>query len=99
MKSLESENVDVPLGRLLNVAHADGYVVYSFELHRKLNKVYRIAGVENKKAMRGRISLQNHLVQKLIKLPPVFREALGMRTRARVAFRLCGYVSEHDGSA
>jgi hypothetical protein len=33
VKSLEPENVDVPLGGSLNVAHAHGYVINSFEFH------------------------------------------------------------------
>src|SRR6476646_10189651 len=33
MKSFEPEEVDVPFGRLLDVAHAHGYVINSFELH------------------------------------------------------------------
>ena len=33
MKSLESKNVDVPIGRSFDVAHAHGYVINAFELH------------------------------------------------------------------
>jgi hypothetical protein len=33
MKSLEAENLDVPVGRSFNVAHAYGYVINSLELH------------------------------------------------------------------
>jgi hypothetical protein len=42
MKSLEPENVDVPFGGLLNVAHAHGYVINTFELHEMLGRIYRI---------------------------------------------------------
>jgi hypothetical protein len=43
VKSLEPENVDVPFGRVLNVAHAHGYVINTFELHEMLDRIYRIA--------------------------------------------------------
>jgi hypothetical protein len=43
MKPLEPENVDVPLGGLLDVAHAHGYVINAFELHEMLDRIYRIA--------------------------------------------------------
>src|SRR5712664_3466428 len=33
MKSLESENLSVPFHRSLDVAHAESYVINSFELH------------------------------------------------------------------
>jgi hypothetical protein len=37
VKPLESENVDVPFGRSLDVAHAHGYVINAFELHEMVN--------------------------------------------------------------
>src|SRR5262245_24788904 len=37
VKPLESENVNVPLGGSSDVAHAHGYVVNSFELHKMVN--------------------------------------------------------------
>src|SRR5712671_6623093 len=42
MKSLEPENVDVPFGRSFDVAHAHGYVINTFELHERLDRIYRI---------------------------------------------------------
>ena len=42
MKPLEAENVDVPIGRSFNVAHAYGYVINSIELHEMLDRIYRI---------------------------------------------------------
>src|SRR6266404_5341315 len=47
MKSLEPENVDVPFGRSFDVAHADGYVIDTFELHKMLDRIYRIAEMIN----------------------------------------------------
>jgi hypothetical protein len=43
MKSFEPEEVDVPFGRLLDVAHAHGYVINAFELHGMLDRIYGIA--------------------------------------------------------
>ena len=42
MKSLEPEDVDVPLGRSFDVAHPHGYVINTFELHEILDRMYRI---------------------------------------------------------
>jgi hypothetical protein len=42
MKSLEPENVDVPFGRALDVAHAHGYMINTFEFHGMLDRMYRI---------------------------------------------------------
>src|SRR5882757_254421 len=42
VKPLEPENVDVPFGRAFNVAHAHGYVINTFELHKMLDRIYRI---------------------------------------------------------
>ena len=42
MKSLEAKNVDVPIGRSFNVAHAYGYVINTFELHGVLDRMYKI---------------------------------------------------------
>jgi hypothetical protein len=42
MKSLEAENVNVPIGRSFNVAHAYGYVINAFELHGVLDRMYKI---------------------------------------------------------
>jgi len=33
VKSLEPENVDIPFGRSLDVAHANGYMIDSFKFH------------------------------------------------------------------
>jgi hypothetical protein len=33
MKPLEPEDIDIPVGRALNIAHAHRHVVNSFELH------------------------------------------------------------------
>jgi hypothetical protein len=46
MKPLEPENVDVPFGGLLDVAHAHGYVINSFELHEMLDRIYRISRLD-----------------------------------------------------
>src|SRR5204863_1210490 len=43
VKALETENVDVPLGRLPDVANAHCYVINTFELHEMLDRIYRIA--------------------------------------------------------
>src|SRR4029077_6236752 len=43
MKPLEPENVDVPFGRSFDVAHAQAYVINTFELHEMLDRIYRIA--------------------------------------------------------
>jgi hypothetical protein len=37
VKALESENVNVPLGRPFDVSHAHGYVINAFELHEMVN--------------------------------------------------------------
>jgi hypothetical protein len=34
--SLEPENIDVPLGQALDVAHRESYVIDAFKLHEKL---------------------------------------------------------------
>src|SRR6516162_4659196 len=38
VKSLETENVDVPFGRSFNVADAHGHMINAFELHEKTSK-------------------------------------------------------------
>src|SRR5437870_6969163 len=42
--TLETENVDVPLGRAFDIAHAQRDVIDSFELHTedRMHKIYRI---------------------------------------------------------
>src|SRR6266536_1364565 len=47
MKSLEPENVDVPFGRSFDVAHAHGYMINTFKLHKMLDRIYRIAETIN----------------------------------------------------
>ena len=42
VKPLEPENVDVPIGRSFDVAHAYGYVINSLELHEMLDRMYKI---------------------------------------------------------
>src|SRR5262249_52453472 len=42
VKPLEPENVDVPFGGALDVAHAHSYVINAFEFHGILNRMYRI---------------------------------------------------------
>src|SRR5215469_12486144 len=42
VKPLEPENVDVPFGGALDVAHAHRYMVDTFEFHRILDRMYRI---------------------------------------------------------
>jgi hypothetical protein len=42
MKVLEPENIDVPFGRALDVAHAHGYMINTFELHEMFGRIYRI---------------------------------------------------------
>src|SRR5262252_6763467 len=39
VKSLEPENIDVPVRRALNVAHPHGYVINAFELHEKTSGI------------------------------------------------------------
>ena len=38
MKALEPENLDIPFHGSLDVAHAESYMINSFELHRKLRQ-------------------------------------------------------------
>jgi hypothetical protein len=45
-----------------------------------------MAKAEHRKAMRGRTAGRKHFVQNPGKQPAAFREALGVRTRRRVAF-------------
>src|SRR5215470_12701979 len=42
VKSLETEDLDVPFGRAFDVAHAHGYVINAFEFHGILDRMYRI---------------------------------------------------------
>jgi len=42
MKSLEPEDVVVPLGRSFDFAHAQGYVINTFELHEMFDRMCRI---------------------------------------------------------
>jgi hypothetical protein len=38
MKSLEAENFDIPVHRLLDVTHTESHVINSFELHKELRR-------------------------------------------------------------
>jgi len=42
VKPLEPKDVDVPLGRSFDVAHAHCYMVNAFEFHGILDRIYRI---------------------------------------------------------
>jgi hypothetical protein len=45
MKALEPENVDVPFCGSFYVAHAHGDVINAVELHKSLDRMYRIYGI------------------------------------------------------
>ena len=53
MKSLEPENLDIPIRRLLDVANANSYVINSFKLHKRVELEFR-ADLTNKKSLMGR---------------------------------------------
>ena len=49
VKTLEPEDVDIPIGRALNIAHTHGYVINSLKLHKALDRIYKITRVETMK--------------------------------------------------
>ena len=63
MTSLEPENVDVPLGGSLDVAHAERYVINSFKLHEVLDRIYRIAETNTNKTDNCGIGVFNSVSQ------------------------------------
>jgi hypothetical protein len=71
MKPLESENVDVPLGGLFNVAHAHRDVINSFEFHEMLDRIYRILWID-KGGTRPRGALRQTQLCRLILAPSKF---------------------------
>ena len=92
VKSRRSENVDVPFGRFVQCSARSGYVINAFELYQMLNQNVQNCSGRDNRAMRGRIALQKHFVQNLIKRL-LFREALGCFAKlwecARVLASLC----------